>query len=55
MVTNVKAKPKAKAKPTTIDEYFEALCQDKRAALQRLRKIIRAAAQPRITVPFMAS
>jgi uncharacterized protein YdhG (YjbR/CyaY superfamily) len=40
----VGSKPKAKAKPTTIDEYFAALSQDKRAALQRLRKIIRAAA-----------
>jgi uncharacterized protein YdhG (YjbR/CyaY superfamily) len=33
-----------KAKPTTIDEYLAALSHDKRVALQRLRKIIRAAA-----------
>ena len=32
------------AKPKTIDEYFAALSDDKRAALERLRKIIRAAA-----------
>ncbi len=33
-----------KAKPTTIDEYLAPLSEDKRAALERLRKIIRAAA-----------
>jgi uncharacterized protein YdhG (YjbR/CyaY superfamily) len=33
-----------KAKPKTIDEYLAALSDDKRAALERLRKIIRAAA-----------
>lgn len=33
-----------KAKPRTIDEYLAALSSDKRAALQRVRKIIRAAA-----------
>jgi uncharacterized protein YdhG (YjbR/CyaY superfamily) len=32
------------AKPTTIDEYLAALSDDKRAALEKLRKIIRAAA-----------
>ncbi len=32
------------AKPTTIDEYLAPLSEDKRAALERLRKIIRAAA-----------
>ena len=31
-------------RPKTIDEYLAALSDDKRAALQRLRKIIRAAA-----------
>lgn len=33
-----------KTKPKTIDEYFAALSDDKRAALERLRKIISAAA-----------
>ena len=37
-------KPKIKAKPMTIDEYLAALSNDKRAALERLRTIIRAAA-----------
>jgi uncharacterized protein YdhG (YjbR/CyaY superfamily) len=32
------------AKPTTIDEYLAPLSADKRAALERLRKAIRAAA-----------
>lgn len=32
------------AKPTTIDEYLAAVSDDKRAALQKLRKIIQAAA-----------
>jgi uncharacterized protein YdhG (YjbR/CyaY superfamily) len=32
------------AKPTTIDQYLAALSDDKRAALEKLRKIIRAAA-----------
>jgi uncharacterized protein YdhG (YjbR/CyaY superfamily) len=36
-------KPKIKAKPETIDEYLAALSDDKRAALERLRKIIRDA------------
>lgn len=31
-------------KPQTIDEYLAALSDDKRAALERLRKIIRSAA-----------
>lgn len=31
-------------KPTTIDEYLAALSDDKRAALERLRKTIKAAA-----------
>ena len=39
-----KPKPKTKARPRTIDEYLEALSGDKRAALERVRKIIRAAA-----------
>ena len=37
-------KTKPKAKPATIDGYLAALDPDKRAALQRLRKIIRSAA-----------
>jgi uncharacterized protein YdhG (YjbR/CyaY superfamily) len=32
------------AKPKTIDEYLAALSDDQRAALEKLRKIIRAAA-----------
>jgi uncharacterized protein YdhG (YjbR/CyaY superfamily) len=32
------------AKPTTIDEYLAALSDDKRRALEKLRKVIRAAA-----------
>ena len=32
------------AKPTTIDEYLAALSADKRTALEKLRKTIRAAA-----------
>jgi uncharacterized protein YdhG (YjbR/CyaY superfamily) len=39
-----KPKPRIKATPTTIDEYLAPLKSDQRAALQRLRKIIRAAA-----------
>ncbi len=31
-------------KPRTIDEYLVALSEDKRAALEKLRKTIRAAA-----------
>jgi uncharacterized protein YdhG (YjbR/CyaY superfamily) len=31
-------------KPTTIDEYLAALSEDKRAALEKLRKTIKAAA-----------
>ena len=37
-------KPRIKAKPETIDEYLAALSNDKRAALERLRNTIRAAA-----------
>jgi uncharacterized protein YdhG (YjbR/CyaY superfamily) len=37
-------KPKPGAKAKTIDEYLAALSSDKRAALERVRKIIRAAA-----------
>jgi len=40
----MKAKPKKTAEPGTIDEYLAGLSDDKRAALQRLRGIIRAAA-----------
>jgi uncharacterized protein YdhG (YjbR/CyaY superfamily) len=35
---------KLKAKPTTIDEYLARLSEEQRAALERLRKIIHAAA-----------
>jgi uncharacterized protein YdhG (YjbR/CyaY superfamily) len=34
----------AKSKPKTIDEYLEGLPADKRSALEKLRKTIRAAA-----------
>jgi uncharacterized protein YdhG (YjbR/CyaY superfamily) len=34
----------AKSKPRTIDDYLEAVALDKRAALEELRKTIRAAA-----------
>src|SRR5216683_7167067 len=34
----------AKTKPRTIDEYLAALSDDKRAALEKLRKTIRASA-----------
>jgi uncharacterized protein YdhG (YjbR/CyaY superfamily) len=37
-------KPKIKVKPKTIDEYLAALSDDKRVALERLRKTIRALA-----------
>ena len=40
----MKPKSKSKAKPNTIDEYLATLSGDKRAALERLRKIIRASA-----------
>ena len=36
--------PKRGARPATIDEYLENFSTDTRAALERLRKIIRAAA-----------
>jgi len=36
-------RPRSKTKPTTINEYLAGLSDDKRAALERLRKIIRAA------------
>jgi uncharacterized protein YdhG (YjbR/CyaY superfamily) len=43
-----RTRPKAKTKPTsrteTVDHYLAALSADKRAALEKLRKIIRAAA-----------
>ena len=39
-----KARPRLKARPETIDDYLAALSDDKRAALERLRKIIRAVA-----------
>jgi uncharacterized protein YdhG (YjbR/CyaY superfamily) len=37
-------KSRVSAKPKTVDEYLAALSNDKRAALERLRRIIRAAA-----------
>lgn len=37
-------KPGKTAKPTTIDGYLAALSSDKRAALERVRRIIRATA-----------
>ena len=40
----MRPKSKAKAKPKTIDEYLAPLSDEKRQALERLRKIIRAAA-----------
>jgi len=36
--------PKTKAKSKTIDEYLAALSNDQRAALEKLRKTVRAAA-----------
>lgn len=39
-----KPKPKIRIKPTTIDEYLARLSEDKRAALDKLRKDILAAA-----------
>ena len=36
--------PKPRTRPTTIDEYLSALSEDKRAALEKLRKTIQAAA-----------
>lgn len=40
----MKAKRKTRANPKTIDEYLAALSHDKRAALERLRRVIHAAA-----------
>jgi uncharacterized protein YdhG (YjbR/CyaY superfamily) len=40
----VRAKSRKRTKPATIDEYLAALSADKRAALERLRKTIHAAA-----------
>ena len=40
----MRAKSKTRTKSATIDEYLAALSADKRAALQRLRKTIRAIA-----------
>lgn len=37
-------------KPRTIDEYLPPLSDEKRAALQRLRRAIRSAAHPRSIV-----
>jgi uncharacterized protein YdhG (YjbR/CyaY superfamily) len=41
---NAKTRSKPRIKATTIDEYLQALDDDKRAALSKLRKTIRAAA-----------
>ena len=38
------AKPKSKARPTTIDEYLAAVSDQQRAALTKLRQTIKAAA-----------
>jgi uncharacterized protein YdhG (YjbR/CyaY superfamily) len=38
------SKPKSKLKPKTVDEYLATLSGEKRAALEKLRKAIRAAA-----------
>ncbi len=40
----MKSTPKNKPTPKTIDEYLASLSNDKRAALEQLRKIIRTAA-----------
>jgi uncharacterized protein YdhG (YjbR/CyaY superfamily) len=40
----VKRQPAKKTKPKTIDDFLATLSADKRAALERLRKIIQAAA-----------
>jgi uncharacterized protein YdhG (YjbR/CyaY superfamily) len=40
----MRSKAKTTAKPKTIDEYLAAVSSDKRAALERLRKTIQAAA-----------
>jgi len=40
----VGSKTKTETKPRTIDDYLAAVSDDKRAALERLRKAIRAAA-----------
>jgi uncharacterized protein YdhG (YjbR/CyaY superfamily) len=40
----MRKKSKTTAKPQTIDEYLAPLTNDKRAALERLRRIIHAAA-----------
>ena len=37
------SRSRKRSKPATIDEYLAALSNDKRAALERLRRIIRAA------------
>jgi uncharacterized protein YdhG (YjbR/CyaY superfamily) len=42
--TRAGAETKPNTKPTTIDEYFAALGDEQRAALEKLRKSIRAAA-----------
>jgi len=40
----MKAKPKMKARPKTVDDYLAALSSDKRVALERLRRIVRSMA-----------
>lgn len=44
MAAKSRAKIKPGTDPKTIDDYLATLCADKRAALQKLRKTIRAAA-----------
>ena len=44
MRKTVSAHSKSKTQPKTIDQYLAALSPDKRVALERLRRIIRAAA-----------
>ena len=40
----MRSQPKSEAKPRTMDEYLAAQSNDQRDALERLRRIIRAAA-----------
>lgn len=40
----MRPKPRSKSRPKTIDEYLATLAADQRAALEKVRKIVRAAA-----------
>jgi uncharacterized protein YdhG (YjbR/CyaY superfamily) len=51
MATRTTKKPAATAPPKTVDDYLAAAPKDKRAALMKLRKTIRAAA-PKATELF---